>query len=319
MNYWLTTHWPPVLDSTDKTPSGIYVQNGKEKAGEDLLPGDKVLIYQSLKGRDIIRRTADGIKKRVKSRLGRKGIVVIAEATEKLTDDPESIKTEYWGGETRWWRWYAETRVISENGFVPLKDVNRVLGYKENNVLHGFGDRKSGLKKITEAEYNEFIDIFKKNIPSRPTIEKLKKKYGSFSGKHDGVGESNEHLHLKEYIASDPSVALGERGLKTKGIEYKFPTGDRADLVLEDNEGRIIGLEVEVIAEEDQWVGIYQAIKYRYMLALDDERKYSETRAMLVAYSLSPDIKKVCKEYDVECFVIDEIKVKNWVEKRDGK
>jgi len=40
-------------------------------------------------------------------------------------------------------------------------------------------------------------------------------------------------------------------------------------------------------------------------LALMEERKYFETRAFLIANSISKNVIKLCEQYEVECFEID--------------
>ena len=74
------------------------------------------------------------------------------------------------------------------------------------------------------------------------------------------------HLNLKNYVASNPAVALNESGLQLLGVEYKFPTNDRADIVLVDRHNRIVGVEIEPAVGDTDWAGPLQAIKYRYML-----------------------------------------------------
>ena len=40
------------------------------------------------------------------------------------------------------------------------------------------------------------------------------------------------------------------------------------------------------------------------MLALMEERRNFETRAFLIAKSISRDLTNLCEEYEVECFVV---------------
>jgi hypothetical protein len=71
---------------------------------------------------------------------------------------------------------------------------------------------------------------------------------------------------LKNFVASNPVTALNEPGLRTLGVEYEFPTKDRADIVLVDQHNRIIGVEIEPSVDNIDLVGPLQAIKYQYML-----------------------------------------------------
>jgi len=312
MNYWMTTHWPPNQGvNLDKfSPQGVWLPDKREKAGDDIEIGDRVLVYQSKTGRSEIKNIKG---KRVIYRpiQGREGIIAIAEVISDLEALEDSMPSKYTYGKDIWWRWYADTCHISMNGFVPRIKVNEILGYKPGNTLRGFGDYKSGLKKLSETEYNELVSEFKKHPRKIEIVRKAKKKGGW--GPHDEIGESKEHKDLKEYVASNPSGILGELGLETKKIEYPFPSGDKADIVFLDADGKVIGAEIEIHVEGTQIVGVLQAIKYRYMLALMEERKYFETRAFLIAKSISKDIISLCKKYEVECFVV---KSDSWTKRK---
>ncbi len=303
MNYWMTTHWPPDESEDPKSfiPSGIWLPDGRERAGAKIEVGDRVLIYQSKTGRAEIKNIKGKIVV-VRSRQGREGIIEIAEVTGDLVALGDSRPSKYTYGNDIWWHWRADTRPISMNGFVPRVQVNQILGYKPGNYLHGFGDFKSGLKRLEENEYHALVNVFKKHPRSIDTVDKAKKK--GVWGSHDEHGESQEHRELKEYVASDPARILGEQGLRTIRTEYDFPSGDRADIVFQDADGNIIGAEIEIDVGDNQLVGVLQAIKYRYMLALMEERKYFETRAFLIAKRISKPVVILCEEYEVECFEV---------------
>jgi len=305
MNYWMTTHWPPngVVDLDDFQPEGVYLPSDRVQAGADIEVGDKVLIYQSKTGRPEI-RNIKGELITLRPSVGKEGIIAIVEIVGELMEIPDSRPTKYADGSEVWWRWHADTELISTNGFVPRADVNRVLNYKPNNTLRAFGDYKSGLKKLEDKDkFFELVQIFNSHPRKIDTIRKAKKS-GSKGSFGEG-GESKEHRVFKEFVASNPSAILGEQGLETIKMEYPFITGDRADIVLKDAFGRMIGAEIE-ISVEDQITGILQAIKYRYMLALVEERKNYETRAFLIAKSISRKMREICDEYEVECFEVDE-------------
>ena len=304
MNFWMTTHWPPNEneDLQNFVPRGIWLPNGREQAGADIEIGDRVLIYQSKTGRPEI-KNIKGKKVVLRPIQGKEGIIAVAEVIGDLEELQDSIPAKYTSGSDIWWRWYADTQPISMNGFVPRLKVNQILGYKPDNTLRGFGDFKSGLKKLDEHKYDELVLAFKEH-PREIDIVRNAKKKGNW-GPHDERGESEEHRRLKKYVASNPSIILGEKGLETVEVEYCFPSGDRADIVLKDINGNIIGAEIEINVDNTQLAGILQAIKYRYMLALMEERKNFETRAFLIAKSISKDMVNLCEKYDVECYVID--------------
>lgn len=310
MNYWLTTQWPPEVGDP-RGHKGVYLRDGRQQAGRDLRPGDIVLIYESRGGKEPLKLDNRGQLRPVKRQRGGGGIVAIAEVLTKLKDRG-GRPTLYKDGSKIWWRWHTKIRTVSESGFVPMKDVNRVLRYKKRNVLHGFGDLHSGLKKLEEEEYHALHDTFRKHPRSGPSVKTPPRtRREGWSGVGGGE-ESERHRLLKEYVAADPSAALGVPGLKTVDKEFLFPTGDRADLILKDRHDRLVGLEVEDAVGSGDLAGVLQAIKYRFMLAVLKERRYSETRAFLVAHSLSSTIRRVCNEYDVEPFLVRVSSVKRW-------
>ena len=113
-------------------------------------------------------------------------------------------------------------------------------------------------------------------------------------------------------MAAHPTLVLADSGASTIGTEYSFQTGDRADVVLKDTIGRVIGVEIEVSQPDGARDGILQAIKYRFMLALMFRLRFSECRSLLVAYSIADSVKHLCDEYEVEHLEIDRSIVAEW-------
>lgn len=195
------------------------------------------------------------------------------------------------------WSWHALTKTVSTNGFVDRETVNKVLGYKTKYSLRAFEDKKSGLKKISEQQFNDLLSAFSSKSQLK---ERAYKPVGNRKG-----GESKAHLDLKNRVAEDPSLVLNEEGLSTYRVEYPFPSGDRADIVLRDRFNRVIGVEVELRQDESRFEGVLQAIKYRFMLAYMFNIDFLNTRAMLVAHEISEELKKSCDKYNVEYFEVN--------------
>lgn len=311
MRYWITTHWAPEEDDESTTPRGVWVPDGREKAGANLRSGDAVLIYQAASGPAVLREGEDGADERIGRRIGKGGIVLVAQACDKLRPNGAEEPTRYVGRRPIWWRWHADTAPVSRNGFVSVDELKKILAYSPGYRMRGFGDYNSGLKEISEAQYTELVRIFRsrarKTFSGLDTSAPRRRHVTGVPG-----GESDAHKFLKLYVAANPSRALGERGLKTLEVEFPFDSNDRADLVLEDHAGRIIGLEVEVAVDPSDVSGILQAIKYRHMLAFVHERRFEETRSFLVAYSITKKLQEICRIYCVECFCVSKDDVLNW-------
>lgn len=166
MNHWLTTHWPPLEDEPDNAPWGVWLQDGYQHVGDDLLPGDHVLIFETQSPPNLVKGNSTVGTRTVKHRTGRRGIVAVVEVTSQLQESSKKAE-RFADGATRWWRWMAPTRLVLHGGFVPWQQVNRVLGYEPNYNMRGFGGR-SGLKNINQEQYHQLVDLFdasRKNSP----------------------------------------------------------------------------------------------------------------------------------------------------------
>src|SRR3972149_5116640 len=277
--YWVTTHWPP-REGQDATPLlGVWVPDGREVAAVGLAPGDRVLVYEARSGRTEIRVRADGTQGRVRCKLGREGLVLVGEGLEHLSAEPETKPSRYTDGTDIWWRGYAPLKDLGRSGFVPRARVASLLGYKPSYNFRGFGKLRSGIQELSRDQYERLLGAFRASRPVELPAFRPR------PGRGGGTGvESVEHRLLKDYVARDPETALGEQGLRTVKVEYQFPTGDKADLVLVDKLGRVVGAEVETYLPDSDEVGALQAIKYRRILEWLTGREAGDSRSFLVAH-----------------------------------
>jgi hypothetical protein len=299
--YWVTTHWPPLRGGQQSF--GVYLCDGRQEAGAGLQAGDKVLIYEARTGPDILHKRPDGTEEWVKHELGREGIIIIAELEENLYCDDDEPMTHYRDGTKRRWCWCADGRMVNVSGFVPRDKAAELLGYKSGYNFRGFGTLHSGLLQIDEDVYRALVEEFKRNRPP----EKAPPRKSRFVPPHSGHGMGGEgpvHEALKKAVYQDPSGVLGVPGLKGIHLEYQFETGDRADVVLEDFEGRYITVEIEAAVASDNITGVLQAIKYKYMFAVKCRRHNDEVRTFLVAHEIDDKTQSLCSEYGVECFQV---------------
>ena len=310
MNYWITTHWPPRIGNDPESIGvGVWLPDDRKEAGNDFQPGDKILIYQSRSGRPEVRTLPNGSKTTINCVKGKEGFVAICQALSKVYKLENIKPTKYNDGTEICWCWFAEIKIISKSGFLSREDANKILGYKSGFNYRGFGDLHSGLKKISGRQYEDLIESFRGKIET----VKYSKKYLNSSS----CGESLSHYLLKNYVACNPSIVLNEIGISKYEVEFPFPTGDRADILLIDRTGRIIGVEIEINVD-DEYEGLLQAIKYRYMSEPMMNRKLGDSRAFLIAYSISEKMKNICNNYNVNYIEVRHEAVDKWTQQGIG-
>lgn len=302
MRYWIAAQSPPLEGSPDQKFDRLSLAAGREAAGRELEVGDLVLVYQSKSGRAVRLREADGTEKKVRTVAGRQGIAALVEVTGPIAHDPEIGRTHYVDGTELCWSFGVPTDTFSAHGHVPLSDVNRVLGFKPTYNFGGFAYRSSGLREIEAHQYWALVELFRsgaRNLrPVRP---------------HPPEGSDEEcsgRRLLVDYVAADPTMALREAGLQTLAVAHDLPAGDSADIVLEDRAGAVVAVQVD--AEEDWLATIAHASIRRAMLEIQTGRRIGESRVIVVAYSVSREMRELCASYGVETFAVDRNLVRSW-------
>lgn len=126
---------------------------------------------------------------------------------------------------------------------------------------------------------------------------------GGGSGGHGGGGgggEKEPHRKLKEHLAHNPSQ-LGN-GLKLVEIEYQFNSGDKVDILLEDNSGNPVTVEVETgfSSGNGRYVGVWQAVKYQHLAAVEYGLACDQVRSILAAPEIPDDVKEECSKLEID-------------------
>src|SRR4051794_36838058 len=116
MNYWLTTHWPPLIDEeatqVGKRAGVVWLKEGHEAAGQDLRSGDLVAIYEFKGGPPEKKRTASGLDDTRHRQQGREAVVAVARVVSELLADPDRPPEEYQGRKPIRWLWCAEAVIL---------------------------------------------------------------------------------------------------------------------------------------------------------------------------------------------------------------
>jgi hypothetical protein len=153
MRYWVTTHWPH--PEPDDHPWHVYLKAEFKEIADMFAPGDRVLFYESKYHRPM----ADGKRRPV----GAEGVVVAGTvAAPAQTRPPALAVADYADGTCDNWLWGVPTRDLDTSGYVPRRELNEVLEYKPTYNLHGFGVQNSGVKELTEQQYNDLLGKFRR-------------------------------------------------------------------------------------------------------------------------------------------------------------
>jgi len=130
---------------------------------------------------------------------------------------------------------------------------------------------------------------------------------GGGSGGHTGGGSGGEgqaHEHLKNRIAANPQLL--EPGMRLHRRECSLESGYRPDLILQDSAGRYVAVEVETGFPGGNDTGMWQAIAYKHIFAVECGVPCSQVRGILVAPKIPESIRARCRKYDVEPFEVGE-------------
>jgi hypothetical protein len=301
MHYWITTHWPfPADEDSSQIHEGVYVADGNRHVVKDMKEGDLVFIYETGTGRPF--KGEDNTT--VYYHAGREGIVELAEIESEIYPVEYSKPTKYANGTQIWWKYCADTKPLNTRGFIPREWLNKVLNYRPNNLLRGFGDYHSGVKQLSEEQFNallaQFVNAANNELFALQKVSKVK--HSAHAG---GTGEGAIHKAIKAKIAKDPEGSLCEKGLVLVQTEYNFITGDRVDVLLMDRYGRPVVVEVEPDCPVGAHIGTAQSVKYRTLAAFEMNREYQEIRAILAAPYIASDVAEKAKKHLIEIKIVN--------------
>jgi hypothetical protein len=127
-------------------------------------------------------------------------------------------------------------------------------------------------------------------------------------GRGRGGGEGPIHAALKQKVKTDSAGALGERLTyisedltERLGDEVSFITGDRVDLLMKDEQGNYVVIEVEPATGAGEHIGFHQAAKYWVLIAVAKGIDLDRVRRMVVATTIDADLRDQYRDrYGIE-------------------
>jgi hypothetical protein len=120
-----------------------------------------------------------------------------------------------------------------------------------------------------------------------------------------GIGESDVHKNLKNYVARYPNC-IGLNKVLSVSIEYLFPSGDRVDIAIESVNNQWTVVEIEIEGLTQTLTGLFQAIKYKALqdAVLKSRNIQGSVEGILVAKSIPLEIRSLAKILDVKTFEV---------------
>jgi hypothetical protein len=160
------------------------------------------------------------------------------------------------------------------------------------------------LAAIPEVVEDMDGEIVLRSDPQVIETKARRKTLAATDGRGWGGGEGEMHKAIKEFVFSDPDVALAS--LRTGpyqrvAMEYVFPTGDRVDVVLLDGSGNVLLVEVKPFVDGDDLSPFAQAAKYRVLWSILRDRPVEEIRCLVAAPGITgPACKRMFDSHRIE-------------------
>ena len=208
----------------------------------------------------------------------------------KSKDFSQPVNNEYYGA------YYFEPNSITVFNPVSRNEVKQIWG---NGFVDSEGEIRAGFERFSHtktfldpSQYPVFLKLLKNKQPTffKRSSPKIGRKYGS-------GGEGQDHKELKIWLSQNPHK-LGLKNVVNVEIEYKFLSGDAADIIFVHSKNRYTIIEVET---NIPMPGAHQAIKYRALLCAEKQFPLDspKVRAILVAWSIPKDVRIFCRNYSI--------------------
>lgn len=133
-------------------------------------------------------------------------------------------------------------------------------------------------------------------------VEKASQADNLLRRKYGWGGEGTEHKLLKEWCANNPQeLGLNDVREIPGKMEYRFISGDIADIVFKIADDQYAVLEIETTNPEP---GAYQALKYKTLLCSENGLpiESDRVRAILVAWQVPSRVRDFCRQYGIQYF-----------------
>lgn len=177
--------------------------------------------------------------------------------------------------------------VVKQDTGEPSGGVDEFMEQRLNEIKKT--ERLLAIRLLQEESFNytKWNEVLKK-LELKPSVGVLIDDTAhKYSG---GGGEGPEHKEFKDYVRNHPERLHLSKDM-TSSFEYDLKSGDRLDVVFENDE-MIVGVEVKskISLPEDIQRGLFQTVKYQAVLtAMEDVApKKKEVKVFLVLEKTLP-------------------------------
>jgi len=195
---------------------------------------------------------------------------------------------------------YEYRSKLSNDFFGHIRRVEWLLAYEyERRKPEHFDGFQSTLIRVEEG--SPYWDKTRIRLQPKKPVSVLSEKRAlrqrrELEQKYGPGGESDDHKRLKRWVYDHPE-SIGIEDVVSGRMEYRFPTGDKADVVFNLGGGRFAVVEVETF---DTFTGARQALKYKVLKCMETglEIWSNKVEPVLVAWQ-TPRPDSFCKKYGV--------------------
>ena len=168
MNYWLTNQWPTMTDGAPARDAyGVFLRTVGRDATRRMRPGDVVLICEFQTDTAAVRREGRCRLRRPDRWPSQPGFVVLAKVVTH-PEDSADIPPLTIGRDDGCWIRIVDMKLPNYKGFVPHRQVNRILGVKPGGRLPGAEDDRGGLYRVHEQQFMQLLRLFRTRQAAEP-------------------------------------------------------------------------------------------------------------------------------------------------------
>lgn len=209
-----------------------------------------------------------------------------------------------------------------------LPYINAIV-IRQDTGLPGDAWLPEGTGHLNDQEYREQFEQFRDRVfafsgwdallkelslsPVEMSEQDLKERGRAYSrvlARQASGGEGDAHRNLKEYVANHPD-AIGLPVSPKGETEYMFISGDCCDVLFRYGKNQYAIAEIKNGDPGELTRGVYQLIKYRALLAAEEELTVLNLPSVhLVAYQIPLEVQALAAKFEISCHVISQIPVR---------